>query len=64
LFGSTSPAWTAPRGPAVAVLQHVVHCNPCFRRTCPTQLECFNGIAVDAVEARVRAFLEARTGRA
>ena len=49
LFGSTSPAWTAPIGPGVRVIQHVVHCNPCFRRTCPTQLECFNGIAVDRV---------------
>ncbi len=58
LFGSTSPAWTAPLGKHVAVLQHVVHCNPCFRRTCPTQLECFNGIPVEQVEARVLSFLE------
>lgn len=57
LFGSTSPAWTAPLGRAVAVMQHVVHCNPCFRRTCPTQLECFNGIAPDEVASRVRSFL-------
>ena len=49
LFGSTSPAWTAPLGRDVRVLQHKVHCNPCFRRTCPTQLECFNGIPVDDV---------------
>jgi heptosyltransferase-2 len=53
LFGSTSPAWTAPRGEDVRVLQHKVHCNPCFRRTCPTQLECFNGIAVDEVHSAV-----------
>ncbi|MDH4037619.1 MAG: lipopolysaccharide heptosyltransferase II [Candidatus Krumholzibacteria bacterium] len=57
LFGSTAPAWTAPRGGPVQVLQHAVHCNPCFRRRCPTQLECFNGIAVEDVEAGVRAFL-------
>ncbi len=60
IFGSTSPAWTAPAGAAVRVLQHVVHCNPCFRRTCPTQLECFNGIAVEDVEAKVRALLAGR----
>jgi heptosyltransferase-2 len=54
LFGSTSPAWTAPRGERVDVLQHWVHCNPCFRRTCPTQLECFNGIEAADVAARVR----------
>ncbi|HET6350111.1 MAG TPA: glycosyltransferase family 9 protein, partial [Candidatus Krumholzibacteria bacterium] len=55
LFGSTSPAWTAPRGEHVHVLQHRVHCNPCYRRTCPTQLECFHGISVDEVAGAVRA---------
>ncbi|HEU4928478.1 MAG TPA: lipopolysaccharide heptosyltransferase II [Candidatus Krumholzibacteria bacterium] len=54
LFGSTSPAWTAPQGPRVEILQHKVHCNPCFRRTCPTQLECFNGIEPAEVVASVR----------
>jgi len=54
LFGSTSPAWTAPQGARVQILQHKVHCNPCFRRTCPTQLECFNGIEPDEVVAGVR----------
>ncbi len=57
LFGSTSPEWTAPLGARVRVLQHKVHCNPCFRRTCPTQLECFNGIPPDDVVAGVRAAL-------
>jgi heptosyltransferase II len=54
LFGSTSPEWTAPLGDNVQVVQHKVHCNPCFRRTCPTQLECFNGIDPADVLARVR----------
>ncbi len=53
LFGSTSPAWTAPQGSRVTVIQHEVHCNPCYRRTCPYQLECFHGISVDAVYAAV-----------
>ncbi len=57
LFGSTSPAWTAPLGDRVAVVQHKVHCNPCFRRTCPTQLECFHGIDPADVLARVRGAL-------
>ena len=57
LFGSTAPAWTAPRGADVQVLQHKVHCNPCFRRTCPTELECFNGIAVEDVAAAVAGIL-------
>jgi len=59
LFGSTSPAWTAPLGQRVRVLQHPVHCNPCFRRTCPTQLECFHGIEVEAVVAAVEDALAA-----
>jgi heptosyltransferase-2 len=59
LFGSTSPTWTAPRGRDVRVLQHKVHCNPCYRRTCPTQLECFHGIAVEAVFDVVRDALPA-----
>lgn len=57
LFGSTSPEWTAPLGDRVEVMQHKVHCNPCFRRTCPTQLECFAGIDAADVIARVRRML-------
>jgi len=64
LFGSTSPAWTAPRGGAVRVLQHKVHCNPCFRRTCPTQLECFNGIPVDDVRSAVMEILSSPAKKA
>jgi len=52
LFGSTSPDWTQPLGDGVTVLRNPVHCSPCFRRTCPTQLECFAGISTrEAVEA-------------
>jgi heptosyltransferase-2 len=64
LFGSTSPAWTAPRGNHVRVLQHRVHCNPCFRRTCPTQLECFNGIDVDQVRSAVAEILSGAAKKA
>lgn len=54
LFGSTSPRWTAPLGPEVDVVREPVHCSPCFRRTCPTQLECFAGIEPERVVERVR----------
>lgn len=63
LFGSTSPEWTAPLGEHVDVVREPVHCSPCFRRECPTQLECFQGITVDRVLARTRAAL-AGTGPA
>lgn len=59
LFGSTSPVWTAPLGDYVEVVQHRVPCNPCFLKTCPTQLECFAGISSEEVHGRVRAVLEA-----
>ncbi len=57
LFGSTSPEWTAPLGPAVDVIRHPVACSPCFRKTCPTQLECFDGIAVEGVLTAVEGYL-------
>lgn len=56
VFGSTSPRWTKPLGDAVHVVRHPVHCSPCFRRECPTNLECYAGITVDDVlEATSRA---------
>jgi len=58
LFGSTSPVWTAPRGDCVAVIRLPVSCSPCFRRTCPTQLECFSGITPERVLEQARARLE------
>ena len=35
IFGSTSPAWTAPRGRAVEIVKVDVECSPCFERECP-----------------------------
>lgn len=64
LFGSTSPAWTAPVGPSVDVVHHPVACSPCFRKTCPTELECFEGIGVeDVLERTKRAMTEPTRGR-
>jgi heptosyltransferase-2 len=60
LFGSTSPEWTRPLGGEVTVIRHPVHCAPCFRRTCPTELECFAGISTGEVVAAVQAFLGAQ----
>lgn len=57
LFGSTEPAWTRPLGDDVTVIRHRVHCAPCFRRDCPTQLECFHAIETDEVVAAARAGL-------
>jgi heptosyltransferase-2 len=49
IFGSTSPTWTSPLGDNVHVVREPVHCSPCFRRRCPTHLECYQGISVERV---------------
>ena len=57
VFGSTSPVWTAPLGASVDVIRHPVACSPCFRKSCPTQLECFDGVSVPEVLNAVRKHL-------
>ncbi|RKZ14471.1 hypothetical protein DRQ53_11415, partial [bacterium] len=50
IFGSTNPAWTAPRGPrAVVVGPGPVDCSPCYRRQCPYDLECLRTTSVEHV---------------
>jgi heptosyltransferase-2 len=50
IFGSTSPAWTAPRGPRVRIVGPApAECSPCFRQTCPFDRECLTGIGPDVV---------------
>lgn len=59
IFGSTSPMLTAPGlpgDPRHRILQATVPCTPCFRRECPIDLRCMEGIRVEAV---VGAILEA-----
>jgi heptosyltransferase-2 len=51
-FGSTSPELTGPGLPGHqlhALVKAVVACAPCFRRQCPIDLRCMNGITVDAI---------------
>ena len=58
IFGSTSPRWTAPLGEEVRVIREPVHCSPCFRRECPTHLECYQGITVERVLDATRLVLK------
>jgi heptosyltransferase-2 len=58
IFGSTSPAWTAPRGKAARVIGPAeVDCSPCFRKTCPFDRECLTGIAPENVANAVTGLL-------
>jgi len=63
IFGSTSPAWTGPRGPWTRVAGPApVECSPCFLKECPIGLPCLRNLEVDAVEAALRALSDARAG--
>jgi heptosyltransferase II len=55
-FGSTSPELTGPGlpgDPRHRVLQAAAPCAPCFRRECPIDFRCMNGISVEQVVAAV-----------
>lgn len=59
VFGSTSPAWTAPRGERSLVAgPHPVSCTPCFRRECPIGLPCLEELSVEEVWEIVLKVLE------
>jgi heptosyltransferase II len=52
IFGSTSPALTAPLPANETPLKIIaldVPCSPCFRRECPIDFRCMNGIGVERV---------------
>ena len=49
IVGSTDPAWTTPRGDAVAVVHKRVSCSPCFLKRCPYHLECLTGVSAECV---------------
>lgn len=50
VFGSTSPAWTAPLGPRSRVVAADMDCSPCFRRACPDGgARCLENISPEAV---------------
>ena len=59
-FGSTSPELTGPLCSGTMphqVLQAHVPCAPCFRRVCPIDLRCLEGIAAERAVAAVLAIL-------
>jgi len=59
IFGSTSPALTAPGLPGDRrhrLLTATVPCSPCYLRECPIDFRCMRGIEVSAA---IRAVLDA-----
>jgi heptosyltransferase II len=63
IFGSTEPALTGPIGNRNIVLRHKVECSPCFRRTCPIDFRCMEGVKVPDVVAAVEQVLAAPLAR-
>ncbi len=62
-FGSTAPELTGPGLPGEPrhrPLQSDAPCSPCFRRECPIDFRCLNGLTVPRVVAAVREVLAAR----
>jgi heptosyltransferase-2 len=52
-FGSTSPEMTGPVWSAASQIVRApgVPCSPCFRRECPIDFRCMNGITPEAIVA-------------
>jgi heptosyltransferase-2 len=58
VFGSTSPAWTGPRGPRAATCgPFPVDCSPCFARSCPIGIPCLNDLTAQTVIDRLELLL-------
>jgi heptosyltransferase-2 len=58
LFGSTDPQKTAPLNDrAVVIHPEQVSCTPCFKRSCPEDLECMKAITVQEVHAAAEKLL-------
>lgn len=58
IFGSTSPEWTGPGGPHSRFVTRRQFCSPCFRSTCPTEIECLRDLEPRAVLDEAHAMLE------
>jgi heptosyltransferase-2 len=60
LFGSTSPAWTGPRGRWIATLAaEGFACQPCFRRRCNQKTFCMESLSARSVLGAARALATA-----
>lgn len=44
IFGSSNPTWTQPLGTHAAWVSNPVPCAPCYRRTCPIDFPCMQGL--------------------
>lgn len=54
IYGPTDPARNGPYGPAHEVVVKPQSCSFCFKRTCPTNMECMLAVEADDVMMAVR----------
>ena len=60
VFGSSNPAWTAPRGRCATAFTAVgFDCQPCYLKRCPEPLFCLDSIDGAQVLARLRVLIAA-----
>jgi len=57
IFGSTDPSITGPIGSGHVVIKKDIPCSPCFKRSCPANLECMDLVDVEDVLEGVRKIL-------
>jgi heptosyltransferase-2 len=58
IFGSSSPAWTAPLGPRTATIgPSPIECSPCFARDCKIGILCLSELSVQDVATAATALL-------
>ncbi len=60
VFGPTAPWRTGPYGEHHRVVRADVFCSPCFKRRCPTQMECMAGVSVEQVLDAIKGVLRER----
>jgi heptosyltransferase-2 len=58
LFGSTDKDATGPYGRNVIVIDKHIGCAPCFRKTCPNNMECMHAIKVEEVLEKIKECLK------
>ena len=61
IFGSTSPAWTAPVGALAGSVARPTWCAPCFAKTCVQDFECMLRIKPEDVLREIASRLDAGT---
>lgn len=63
IFGSSNPAWTAPRGRRTSCVTAAgFDCHPCYLKRCPQSRFCLDSVAAETVAESVRDLLSRGEG--